>query len=98
MHLGLRALGDLGEQVPEPAEDGHEHAVAGAHDRGQLVARLFAFNAGVELGQVAALAPLVGLSLGLSRLGPRGDVARRALAVGLVLVGVVTALARATGG
>jgi hypothetical protein len=29
VHLGHRALGDLGEQVPEAAEHGHEHAVAG---------------------------------------------------------------------
>ncbi len=28
MHLGERALGDLGQQVPEPAEHRHEHAIA----------------------------------------------------------------------
>ena len=33
VHLGERAFGDLGEQVPEPAEHRHEHAVARAHER-----------------------------------------------------------------
>ena len=33
VHLGERALGDLGEQVAEPPEDRHEHAVARADER-----------------------------------------------------------------
>ena len=35
VHLGAAALGDLGEQVPEPAEDRHQHPVAGLEQRHQ---------------------------------------------------------------
>lgn len=70
----------------------------GAAEGAALALRVVSFNAGVEVGQLAALLPLVLGSFGLVRLGARGDVVRRALAAALVIAGLLTALVRATAG
>lgn len=69
----------------------------GAAGGSALALRVFAFNVGVECGQLLALAPLVLGSVALAR-APQADAARRAVAAALVLVGLLTALLRATAG
>ena len=60
---------------------------------GALVARILAFNVGVEIGQLIALFVLVGAGLLAVRVAPTLAYARRHLAGGLVAFGLLTALA-----
>ncbi len=55
---------------------------------------LFTFNLGVEVGQVAAVLPMLALTLGLSHVGLLGQSVRRALNIALVVGGIALALVR----
>ncbi len=55
---------------------------------------LFTFNLGVEVGQVAAVLPMVALTLGLTHVGLLGHSVRRALNIALLVGGVVLAITR----
>ncbi len=55
---------------------------------------LFTFNLGVEVGQVAAVLPMIAIALGLSHVGLLGQSVRRVVNVALCAGGIVLAVVR----